>query len=66
MEKLGKLDFKIKFISNESEEYTSFNINNNNLIFFDRFQFLSSSLDSLLKIGVKMVLSICAKDLTVS
>ena len=65
MEKLGKLDFKIKFISNESEEYTSFNINNN-LIFFDRFQFLSSSLDSLLKIGVKMVLSICAKDLTVS
>ena len=65
MAKLGKLDFKIKFISNESEEYTSFNINNN-LIFFDRFQFLSSSLDSLLKIGVNMVLSICAKDLTVS
>ena len=65
MAKLGKLDFKIKFISNESEEYTSFNINNN-LIFFDRFQFLSSSLDSLLKIGVNMVLSIFAKDLTVS
>ena len=65
MAKLGKLDFKIKFISNESEEHTSFNINNN-LIFFDRFQFLSSSLDSLLKIGVNMVLSICAKDLTVS
>ena len=65
MAKLGKLDFKIKFILNESEEYTGFNINNN-LIFFDRFQFLSSSLDSLLKIGVNMVLSICAKDLTVS
>ena len=38
-------------------ENMSFNTNNN-LVFTDSFQFLSSSLDSLIKNWVKMILSI--------
>ena len=45
MTELGKSDFKIKVIPNGLEKYTRFNINNN-LIFVDSFQFLSSSLES--------------------
>ena len=42
--------------------YMSFNINNK-FSFIDRFQFLSSSLDSLVKNSVKIILSVWAKNL---
>ena len=61
MQKLGKLDFKINVTSNGLEKYLSFNINNK-LIFTDRFQFLSSSLDSLVKNLGKDDFSIWAKN----
>ena len=48
MQELGKLNLKINIIPNELEKYMRFNINNN-LIFIDSFQSLSSSLDSLVK-----------------
>ena len=48
MEELGKLNLKISVVSNGLEKYMSFTINNK-LIFIDTFQFLSSSLDSLVK-----------------
>ena len=48
MEELGKFNFKINVIPNILERYMSFNISNK-LIFIDSFQFLSSSLDSLVK-----------------
>ena len=48
MQELGKFNFKISVISNRLEKYMSF-ILNNNLVFIDRFQFLSSSLESLVK-----------------
>ena len=48
MQELGKFNLKINVISNELEKYMSFSINNN-LSFIDSFQFLSSSLDSLVK-----------------
>ena len=43
-----KFNSKIKLILNRLGERMSFNVNNN-LIFIDSFQFLSSSLDSLVK-----------------
>ena len=46
MPELGKINFKINVISNGLEKHMSFNINNK-FIFTDIFQFLSSSLDSL-------------------
>ena len=46
MLELAKVDFKINVISNELEKYMSFSINNK-LVFIDSFQFLRSSLDSL-------------------
>ena len=46
MQEIGKFDFKIKVIPNVLEKYMSINISNK-LIFIDSFQFLSSSLDSL-------------------
>ena len=46
--KLGNLSLKINAISNGLEKYMSFNIVNK-LIFIDSFQFLSSSLDNLVK-----------------
>ena len=48
MQELGKLNFKINVIPNGLEKYLSFIINNK-LVFIDRFQFLSSSLDSLVE-----------------
>ena len=54
MKELHKTDFKIRIIPNRLEKYTSFNINNK-LVFIDRFQFLSSSLDGLVNIWVKMI-----------
>ena len=46
MPELGKINFKINVIPNGLEIYMSFNVNNK-FIFIDIFQFLSSSLDSL-------------------
>ena len=48
MQELGKLSLKINVIPNGLEKYMSFSINNK-LSFIDSFQFLSSSLDSLVK-----------------
>ena len=44
MQEVGKFDCKINIIPNGLEKYMSFN-SNNNLIFIDSFEFLSSSLD---------------------
>ena len=48
MQELGKFNFKVGVIPNRLEKYMGFNINSR-LIFIDGFQFLSSSLDSLVK-----------------
>ena len=48
MQELGKFDLKISVIPNRLEKYMSFTINNK-LSFIDSFQFLSSSLGSLVK-----------------
>ena len=48
MQELGKFNLKINVITNGSEKYMSFSINTK-LSFIDSFQFLSSSLDSLVK-----------------
>ena len=48
MQVLGKFSLKINVIPNGLEKYISFSINNK-LSFIDRLQFLSSSLDSLVK-----------------
>ena len=48
MEELGKFNLKINVIPNELENNLSFSIKNK-LSFIDSFQFLSSSLDSLVK-----------------
>ena len=48
MQELGKFNLKINVISNWLEKYMSSTINNN-LSFIDSFQFLRSSLDSLVK-----------------
>ena len=48
MQELGKFILKINVISNGLEKYMSFTIHNK-LIFIDSFQFLGSSLDSLVK-----------------
>ena len=48
MQELGKFNLKISVIPNGLEKYLSFTLNNK-LIFLDSFQFLSSSLDSLVK-----------------
>ena len=52
MQELGKFNFKLNVIPNGLEKYISFSINNK-LSFIDSFQFLSSSLDSLIKNLVK-------------
>ena len=46
MQDLGKFNFKINVTPNGLENYMSFNINDK-LSFTDSFQYLSSSLDSL-------------------
>ena len=48
MQELGKLSLKRNAIPNGIEKYMSFTINNK-LNFLDSFQFLSFSLDSLVK-----------------
>ena len=48
MQELGKFNLKINVIPNSREKHMSFSINNK-LRFIDSFQFLSSSLDSLVK-----------------
>ena len=48
MQKLGKLNLKINVIPNGFEKYMSFTINNK-LSFIESFQFLSSSLDCLVR-----------------
>ena len=48
MQELGKFNLKINVTPNGLEKYMSFSINNK-LSFIDSFQFLSSSLDSLVK-----------------
>ena len=48
MQELGKFNLKINVKRNVLEKYMSFSINNK-LSFIDSFQFLSSSLDSLVK-----------------
>ena len=57
MQELGKFNLKINVIPNGLDKYMSFSINNK-LNFIDSFQFLSSSLDSLVKKLNKMILSI--------
>ena len=52
IQELGQFDFKINVISNGLEKCTSFHINIM-LIFVDSFQFLSLSLDSLVKYDFK-------------
>ena len=64
MQRLGKLILIRKFISNELEKYMRFNINNK-LNFTDSFQFLSTSLVTLVKIWVKLIVSIGVKNLMV-
>ena len=49
MLELGKFKLKMNVIPNELEKYTNFTVNNK-LSFIDNFQFLSSSLDNLIKI----------------
>ena len=56
MQELGKLSLKINVIPNGLEISKSFTINNK-LSFIDSFQFLSSSLDRLVK-NLKMIVSI--------
>ena len=48
MQDLAKISFKRSIIKNRLEKYISFNINIK-LFFMDSFQFLSSSLDGLVK-----------------
>ena len=48
MQELGKFSLKINVVPNGLEKYISFSINNK-LSFIYSFQFLSSSLDSLVK-----------------
>ena len=48
MQELGKFNLKINIIPNGLEKHVSFSINNKSS-FIDSFQFLSSSLDSLVK-----------------
>ena len=49
MQQLGKFNLKINVITNALEKYISFTISNNLISFIDSVQFLSSSLDSLVK-----------------
>ena len=48
MQEFGKFDFKINIIPNKLEKYMSVSINHK-LVFIDSFQFLSSSLESLVE-----------------
>ena len=52
LQELGKFNLKINVIHNGLEKYMSFSISNK-LSFIDSFQFVSSSLDSVVKISDK-------------
>ena len=65
MQELGKFNLKLSVIPNELEKYITLTINNK-LSFIDSFQYLSSSLDSLLKIQTKKILSICVTNLIIT
>ena len=65
MKELGKFNLKINVIPNGLEKYTIFTINNK-LSVIDSFQFLNSSLDSLVKNLSKMILSIGVKNLIIT
>ena len=64
MQELGKFNFKINVITNGLEKYISFTIINK-LSFIENFQFLSSSLDSLVKNLNKDYLNIWVKNLII-
>ena len=53
MQELGKFNLKISVIPNGLEKYMSFTINNKLFSFIDSFQFLSSSLNSVVKNLIK-------------
>ena len=65
MKELGKFNLKINVIPNGLEKYTIFTINNK-LGVIDSFQFLNSSLDSLVNNLSKMILSIGVKNLIIT
>ena len=48
IKEVSKFDVKVSVIPNELEKYMDFTINRN-LVFIDSMQFMSSSLDSLVK-----------------
>ena len=48
MQEFGRFDVKVNVIPNRLEKYMAFTVNNN-LVFVDRMQFMSSSLDALVK-----------------
>ena len=52
MQELGKFNLEINVIPNRLEKYMSFTINNK-LNFIDGFQFVSPSLESLIKILIE-------------
>ena len=64
MQELGKFNSKINVITNGLEKYISFTIINK-LSFIENFQFLSSSLDSLVKNLNKDYLNIWVKNLII-
>ena len=64
MQEPGKFNLKINAIPNGLEKYMGFSINNK-LSLIDSFQFLSFSLDSLVKKLAKDFLSICVKNLII-
>ena len=53
MQELGKFNLKISVIPNGLEKYMSFNINNKLFSFIDSSQFLSSSLNRVVKNLIK-------------
>ena len=64
MQELGKFNLKINVIPNGLEKYMSFTINDK-LSFIDSFQFLSSLLDSLVKILGKEAFQYLKQDLMI-
>ena len=61
MQELEKFNLIINVIPNRLEIYMNFTLS-----FIDSFQFLSSSLDSLIKNLIKTILSIWAKNLIIT
>ena len=58
MQEISKFDVKVNVIPNGLEKYMAFTINYN-LVFIDSMQFMSSSIDALVKVCQIMILSIC-------